>query len=339
MGAAGPTTGCGWDRGGHRAPSSCPAWGELGKSGGFVGFIFVVAGGAVRTRRRWGNAAVLAELPRPAGSRKAWTGLGGGRCCFSPSKIGARAQTRPGSAGHTARSGWQRSSDLSPLLHPPPASPTRCQSCLKGFAWKNKVVPSVSGRRMELAGSRRGARAVPTGQSHCQTSPGQGLTACKWGIAVNPPKFGASPAFCGRSFHAGRTGGAAPPWASTTALGVLASQHLGVCCFGLGFLSRLWGKAGRRVCSAQTAQEAPGGSRSLPIAPAPELPLPAAGRGSAATSLLLPRAELPACHPVSKVLSAKSAQQMTGCGGSAAPAPSPIRGRENIDFLKGGRVE
>lgn len=194
MGAAGPTTGCGWDRGGHRAPSSCPAWGELGKSGGFVGFIFVVAGGAVRTRRRWGNAAVLAELPRPAGSRKAWTGLGGGRCCFSPSKIGARAQARPGSAGHTppARPAWQRSSDLSPLLHPPPASPARCQSCLKGFSWKNKVVPGVSGRHRELAGSRRGARAVPTGQSHCQTSPGQGLPACKWGIAVNPPKFGAS---------------------------------------------------------------------------------------------------------------------------------------------------
>lgn len=102
-----------------KRPSSCLAWGKLGKPRGFMFFIFVVVGGAVRNRRHWGNAAVLAELSRPAGSRKAWAGLGGGSCWFSPSKIDARAQARPGSAGHTACGTASLAKEQRPLPSPP----------------------------------------------------------------------------------------------------------------------------------------------------------------------------------------------------------------------------
>lgn len=91
-----------------------------------------------------------------------------------------------------ARPAWQRSSDLSPLLHPPPAAPTRWQSCLKGFARKS----SDAGCEREAHGGcrRRGGvpRLCPRGSvlPDLPLRQGQGL-AGNWGIAVNPAKFGA----------------------------------------------------------------------------------------------------------------------------------------------------
>lgn len=109
----------GGDPGGRKAPFILPGMGEIGKTQRFHVFHFCGRRRCSEKRRHWGNAAVLAELSRPAGSRKAWAGLGGGSCWFSPSKIDARAQARPGSAGHTACGTASLAKEQRPLPSPP----------------------------------------------------------------------------------------------------------------------------------------------------------------------------------------------------------------------------
>lgn len=158
MGAAGPTTGCGV--GAAKRPSSCLAWGELGKSGGFMFFIFAVFGGAVRTRRRWGNAAVLAELSRPASSRKAWTGLGRDCCWFSPCKIDARAQGKPCSVGHTACGTASLAKEQRPL--PSPLSSASSSNALAKLPQRLRLEEgNDAGCEREAHGGCRGREMCP----------------------------------------------------------------------------------------------------------------------------------------------------------------------------------
>lgn len=292
-----------------------------------MAFILVVVGGAVRSRRHWGNAAVLAELFRPAGSRKAWIGLGGGCCCFSPSKIGARTQGRPGSAGHTARGTAGLAKEQRPLPSPPSSAsssdalaklPQRLRS-------EKTAMPSVSGRHM---GPRRCAQAVPTGSlPDLPRRHGQGLAGNGGMNRCKPGEIWCMPAFCRQSFHAGRTGGAASPLVSTIALGILASQHLGVCCFVLvsffPSVGKSW-KEGLLGGAAQTAQE-----------PAR---CPPAGGGRPQSPSLLPRAELPGWPPLSKVLNAKILRRAKGrvC---CPRTLTFLREGKHMKFLKGGSME
>lgn len=176
-----------------KRPPSCPPRGELGKSGGFVVFIFVVVGGAERTRRQGGNAAVLAELSRPAGSRKAWTGLGGGRCWFSTSKISARAQARPGSAGHTAGGTASLAKEQRPL----PSSPSSASisNALAKLPQRLRLEKKCgAGCEREVHGGCQGRgdvpRLCPRGSVAARPPPpARARTAWKWGNRCKPAEI------------------------------------------------------------------------------------------------------------------------------------------------------
>lgn len=247
-------------------------------------FIFAVFGGAVRTRRHWGNAAVLAELSRPAGSRKAWAGLGRGCCWFSPCKIDARAQGKPCSVGHTACGTANLAKEQRPL--PSPLSSASSSNALAKLPQRIRLEEGNDAGCEREAHGGCGVAAMCPGCAHgvapLPDLPRRHWLAADGEISVNPAKFSACLRFAGSKSTLGEREVQHLPWlplplwafwllSSTSGFVVLFCSVLFVWLF---FFPEC-GEKLEGVCSKEWHKQSRSPARSLP----------AAGRGSAAISL------------------------------------------------------